>query len=73
MINFLGNKEVKVFLPRGIDTEKFYPRPSLDIIRMLFVARLEECKGPLIAIESFTKLKHSTKIKVEMNIVGEGI
>jgi len=72
MINFLSNKEVKVFPPLGIDTEKFYPRPSSDVIRMLFVARMEECKGPLIAIESFIKLKLSTKIKVEMNIVGEG-
>ena len=72
--SLLKEEERKRFfsLPVGVETRKFVPlnRMENSIIKFLFYARLEECKGILTVLEAFKTLKNSDDI--ELHIVGSG-
>lgn len=61
-----------LILPNGVDTNMFHPRKdrSKGPIRLLFVSRLEKCKGTLIALKSYKYIEG--KIPVELHIAGSG-
>ncbi len=62
----------KMILPNGIDTSKFYPElnKTNDVVKFLFVARLEISKGILIIEEILNRL--GDHYPYEFHIVGGG-
>lgn len=57
-----------VTMPRGVDTNIFYPLKKIGKLRFLFVARLEKYKG----INFIIKVWKQSKIDAELHIVGAG-
>jgi len=74
MSRYVSNKIIGVFPPRGVDTAKYFPRKLSEEVNILFIARLEECKGPIIAIDAFkdaiSKIKNS--FNIYLTIAGAG-
>lgn len=62
-----------LFLPNGVDTNFFRPgngkEDRRDVIRCLFVGRLEPEKDPTILIEALSSLQN---IPVQLTVVGDG-
>ena len=58
-------------LPNGVDTRRFaHKAEKSETVRLLFLARLEECKGVPLVLEIWKQIR--LKAEVELNIVGSG-
>ncbi|MEE9367288.1 MAG: glycosyltransferase [Pontiella sp.] len=74
----LGCAEDKVrVIPASYNSEIFQPQPRKNVptchpIRILFVGRLCELKGPHIALKAFSILKKENTRPVYLDMVGEG-
>ena len=60
-------------LPNGVDSRKYNPGAikSRRVVRFLFNARLEECKGVLLVLDAFKTLK--VDMDISLDIVGSGV
>lgn len=58
-------------LPNGVDIGKFtHKSGKSETVRLLFLARLEECKGVPLVLEIWEQIR--LKAEVELNIAGSG-